>query len=87
MIGHFKGCGVAISPQYQASAVAAFGPVHTPYKDPPFDLLPHGPRTVPQDALFHPSVQVYLDGFAGYQPEGLAALLRGRRLDPVLLQA
>ena len=87
MIGHLRDSGVAISPQYQASPAGDFGPVHTPYRDPPFDLLPHGPRKIPQDALFHPSVQVYLDGFAGYQPEGLAALLRGRRLDPVLLQA
>ncbi|MDN8614048.1 DUF2235 domain-containing protein [Variovorax ginsengisoli] len=87
MIGHFRDGGVAISPQYQAVKAGNFGPVHTPYKDPPFALLPHGPRKIPQDALFHPSVQVYLDGFAGYQPQGLAALLRGRRLDPGLLRA
>jgi len=87
MIGHFRDGGVAISPQYQAVKAGNFGPVHTPYKDPPFALLPHGPRKIPQDALFHPSVQVYLDGFAGYQPQGLAALLQGRRLDPGLLRA
>ncbi|HET7835891.1 MAG TPA: DUF2235 domain-containing protein [Variovorax sp.] len=87
MIGHFRDSGVEISPQYQAVKAGNFGPVHTPYKDPPFALLPHGPRKIPQDALFHPSVQVYLDGFAGYQPQGLAALLQGRRLDPGLLRA
>ncbi len=62
---------------YQAAKRGNFGPVHTPHKDPPFALLPHGPRKIPQDALFHPSVQVYLDGFAAYQPQGLAALLQG----------
>lgn len=87
MIGHFRDSGVAFSPQYQAAKLGTFGPVHTPYKDPPFALLPHGPRKIPQDALFHPSVQVYLDGFAGYQPEGLTALLRDRRLDAALLRA
>lgn len=87
MIGHFRDSGVAISPQYKASQVVAFGPVHTPYKDPPYALLPHGPRTIPPDALFHPSVQVYLDGFAGYQPAVLTALLTGRRLNQAVLLA
>ena len=87
MIGHFKGCGVAISPQYQAGHAGDFGPVHTPYKDPPFDLLPHGPRTVPADALFHPSVQAYLDRVPDYAPQGLAALLKNRRLAEAALRA
>lgn len=87
MIDHFKGCGVAISPQYQAVKAGTFGPVHTPYKDPPFDLLPHGPRTVPADALFHPSVQAYLDRVGDYQPQGLAALLKDRRLAQAVLMA
>jgi len=78
---------VALSPQYQASPAGAFGPVHTPYKEPPFDLLPHGPRTVPADALFHPSVQTYLDRVADYAPQGLAALLKNRRLAAGALQA
>ncbi|MDM0023225.1 DUF2235 domain-containing protein [Variovorax saccharolyticus] len=87
MIGHLRNGGVAISPRYQAAGVVDFGPVHAPHEKPPFDLLPHGPRRIPQGALFHPSVQLYLDGFAAYQPAGLAALLTGRRLDQALLQA
>lgn len=81
MIGHLRASGVLFSAEYRPAAVGEFGPVHTPYQDPPFDLLPHGPRQFPQDGLCHPSVQVYLDAFAGYQPTVFGPLLVGRRLD------
>ncbi|MDM0074009.1 DUF2235 domain-containing protein [Variovorax sp. J2P1-59] len=82
MIGRLRDSGVAISPQYKAADSFTFGPIHTPYEDPPFKLRPHAPRQYPGDALFHPSVQIYLSGFAGYQPVGLGPLLTGRQLDP-----
>ena len=79
---------MAISPQYQAVNAVSFGPIHTPYKEPPFDLLPHAPRKIPEDALFHPSVQVYLDAVSrATSRRRLAALSQGRRLDAGLLRA
>ena len=57
MIGRLRDSGVAISPQYKPADKFTFGPIHTPYEDPPFKLRPHAPRQFPKDALFHPSVQ------------------------------
>ncbi len=88
MIARLQGSGVAISPQYKATEAFNFGPVHTPYRDPPFNLRPHGPRKLPADALFHPSVQMYLTQFAAYQPPAnLAPLLDGRQLDARFVRA
>ncbi|MGJ7506800.1 DUF2235 domain-containing protein [Variovorax sp. GT1P44] len=81
MIERLRDCGVAISPQYQPSAPSSFGPIHTPYEDPPFDLRPHAPRQYPKDVLFHPSVQLYLSSFEAYQPANLGPFLTGRQLD------
>lgn len=81
MIAHLRDAGVAISPQYKVTDAFAFGPIHTPYKEPPFDLRPHAPRQIPKDARFHPSVQLYLTRFAAYQPSSnLAPWLNGRQL-------
>jgi len=81
MIGRLRDAGVAISPSYQPAAGASgSGPIHTPYLEPPFDLRPHGPRQCPDDALFHPSVQMYIDRFSSYQPAALDRFLQGRRL-------
>ena len=60
---------------------SSFGPIHTPYEDPPFKLRPHAPRQFPKDALFHPSVQLYLTGIAAYQPVSLGPVLTGRQLN------
>lgn len=87
MIGRLQASGVDFSAGYQAMAKYVFGPIHTPYMDPPFDALPHGPRRIPAGALFHPSVQVYLQQFPAYQPEALVALLSDRELDHSVLMA
>lgn len=82
MAGKLKASGVGFSPGYQAQAKYAFGAIHTPYLQPPFDALPHGPRKIPADALFHPSVQVYLQQNPAYDPAALVAMLCDRELDP-----
>ncbi|WP_431273144.1 DUF2235 domain-containing protein [Variovorax ureilyticus] len=88
MIARLRDSGVAISPRYEATEPFAFGPIHTPYRDPPFDIRPHAPRVLPANALFHPSVQAYLVQFAAYQPPAnLAPLLNGRQLDPRFVKA
>lgn len=81
MISHLRDAGVAISPQYKVTDAFDFGPIHTPFKEPPFDLRPHAPRQIPKDARFHPSVQLYLTQFAAYQPSSsLGPWLNGRQL-------
>jgi glutathione S-transferase len=88
MIGHLRDCGVAISPQYKPTDAFTFGPIHTPYRDPPFDLRPHAPRQLPENALFHPSVQRYLAQFKAYQPpDSLAPWLTGRQLSAQAVKA
>ncbi|MDM0013683.1 DUF2235 domain-containing protein [Variovorax sp. J22P168] len=87
MVGRLRDCGVAIGGGYRPVEEPAFGPVHAPHESPPFDVLPHRPRALPADALFHPSVQTYLDRVADYQPKGLQALLAQRRLDARVLRA
>jgi len=88
MISHLRDSGVAISPQYRPAGDPVFGPIHTPYRDPPFDLRPHAPRQYPKNALFHPSVQLYLTQLAAYQPpDSLAPWLTGRQLKPEAVQA
>lgn len=79
MIGKLKSRLVQFQPQ-TAAAVPEFGPMHTPYLDPPFAIRPHGPRVLPDDAFFHPSVQECLDKFGAYDPASLKALLTQRRL-------
>jgi len=88
MIGRLRGAGVAISAQYRATDAFDFGPIHTPYREPPFDVRPHSPRQIPKDARFHPSVQLYLTQFAAYEPSSnLAPWLRGRQLAAAVLAA
>lgn len=88
MIGRLRGAGVAISAQYRATDAFEFGPIHTPYREPPFDVRPHSPRQIPGDARFHPSVQLYLTQFAAYEPSSnLAPWLRGRQLAAAVLAA
>ena len=85
MIARLAARGVLFAPAEASAAELAFGPVGQPHRDPPFDLRPHRPRTLPADARFHPSVQACLDGFAAYAPDNLKGLLKKRRLDPTLL--
>ncbi|SFM63995.1 DUF2235 domain-containing protein [Variovorax sp. OV329] len=63
--------------QLQPALPAGFCAVHASHLDPPFDLLPHALRQFPPDALFHPSVQVFLSNFPAYSTEALEAWLQG----------
>ena len=82
MIERLRAAGIVVSAQYAAAGPFPFGPFHTPYKEPPFNLRPHGPRPIPAGSFFHPSVQQRLDGYADYAPPNLGAFLNGRTLDP-----
>ena len=87
MIGHLKESGAVMAPAWQASVAFDFGPIHTPYQQPPFNALAHAPRKLPADALFHPSVPAYLKQFPDYTPAALTGVIVGRQLDPKTVMA
>ncbi len=86
MVDKLSGEGVLMSSQFAVPGPFPFGPFHTPYKENPFDLRPHAPRPIPEDGLFHPSVQARLAGYPDYAPDNLAAFLDGRALRPGLVE-
>ncbi len=80
MLDRLGTSGLVVSSQYAPTAALPFGPFHTPYAEAPFNVRPHRPRVIPPGALFHPSVQARLEGYAAYAPPNLAALMSDRRL-------
>jgi len=88
MIGKLASRGVLFAAgEAQPVVPTEFCQVHASHRDPPFDLRPHALRQLPADVLFHPSVQVFLSGFAAYEAQGLQAWLPpgGRQLEAARL--
>ena len=59
-------------------------PINTPWTKPPFSKLRKGPRSHPDHARIHRSVQLRVTGMAGYQPTGLV-LTEARLFDAARL--
>jgi hypothetical protein len=85
MIARLRGAGVLFSGQYSLPGPFPYGPFHTPYTQAPFDIRPHGLRGIPEDAIFHPSVQARLTGYADYAPGNVVPWLTGRALPPEMV--